>query len=179
MGAKQKRQLRRARVERDHWKTAAEGIVDHHRELREVIAILGIPPDMIGPIARGEFRVDPAISSKRLKAWYQGSNAALWRVEQTDGGTPDSQAGPGEPPSYGVCDQGGEFIADSLTHGDANRIALCLNCHDGLLAACKALLPHVEGIVNRGQSPGEDTSHFSDARACAKARAAIAEAERK
>lgn len=46
-----------------------------------------------------------------------------------------------------------------------------------LLHACRELLPHVEGLVRSGQVEGEDTSHYADARACIKARAAIADAD--
>lgn len=64
----------------------------------------------------------------------------------------------------------------------ADRIAACLNACDGinpeavpeLVKACEAMLPYVEDQVSRGQVPGEDSSHFGDARAVAAARTALA-----
>lgn len=69
---------------------------------------------------------------------------------------------------------------------NADRIRRCWNGCIGianpeavpeLVRACEALLPYVEDQVSRGQVPGEDTSHFGDARAVAAARAALAKAK--
>ena len=46
-----------------------------------------------------------------------------------------------------------------------------------LLAACKAALPHMRQLVAAGQVEGEDTSHYSDARAVKALESALAQAE--
>ncbi len=45
-----------------------------------------------------------------------------------------------------------------------------------LLRAVESLLPFVEDQVGRGQVPGEDTSHYEDARAVAAAKKALEKA---
>lgn len=63
-------------------------------------------------------------------------------------------------------------IAGSECEANARLIAAAPD----LLAACEAMLPHLEAMIERANPAHEDTGHYSDQTAVRLARAAIAKA---